>query len=64
MSGEIEAYVDAAARLNGLELGDASRTAVVANMAGLFRMAEVFTGMELAPGLDPAPVYIPPEAKG
>jgi len=63
MSGEVEAYVDAAARLNGLELGDASRAAVVANLTGLFRMAEAFAGLELEPDLDPAPVYIPPEAE-
>ena len=63
MSGEVEAYVDAAARLNGLELGEASRAAVVANLTGLFRMAEAFVGMPLEPGLDPAPVYLPPGAE-
>jgi hypothetical protein len=62
VSGEIEAYVDAAAQLNGLALGEASRTAVAANLSGLFRMAELFAGLDLEPGLDPAPVYIPPEA--
>jgi hypothetical protein len=63
VSGEVEAYVDAAAGLNGLELGEASRAAVVANLTGLFRLAEAFVGMELEPGLDPAPVYVPPEAQ-
>ncbi len=62
MTADVIAYVDAAARLNGLTLSDASREAVVPNMAGLFRMAEAFAALELEAGLDPAPVYIPQDS--
>ena len=52
----VEAYVRAAAVLSGLELGEESLKAVVANTRTLQTMYAEFSALDLPDGLDPAAV--------
>ena len=59
MSVDVNLYRDAAARALSLELGPDSQTAVATHLAILFRLAQAFEEVELAPYDDPLPLYRP-----
>jgi hypothetical protein len=56
---DIEAYVDAAAKLVGLSLDPAHRPGVVLNLERIARMAALVMAFPLPEETEPAPVYEP-----
>jgi 1-carboxybiuret hydrolase subunit AtzG-like protein len=54
---DIEAFVDAAARLVGLPLDPAHRPGVVLNFGRIAQMAELVMEFPLPEETEPAPVY-------
>ena len=56
---DLEAYVDAAARLVGVALDPDYRPGVVANLARLAELAGSFVDFPLDPAIEPAPVFEP-----
>ncbi|HVH77932.1 MAG TPA: DUF4089 domain-containing protein [Stellaceae bacterium] len=58
-SFDVEAYVDAAARLIGLPLDPAHRPGVVLNLQRIAQMAALVMEFPLPEETEPAPVYEP-----
>jgi 1-carboxybiuret hydrolase subunit AtzG-like len=56
---DIEAYVDAAAKLIGLPLDPTHRPGVVLNMTRIAQMAALFMEFPLPEETEPAPVFEP-----
>ena len=58
-TSDIEAYVDAAARLVGLPLDPAHRPGVVVNLERIAAMAALVMKFPLPDDTEPAPVFTP-----
>ena len=58
---DADAYVEQASRLVGLEVAEAFRPGVAANIALIARMADLVMGLPLATADEPAPVFVPAE---
>ena len=56
---DVEAYVDAAARLVGLPLDPAHRPGVVVNIGRIAQMAALFMDFPLPDETEPAPIFEP-----
>jgi hypothetical protein len=54
---DLDSYLDASARVLGLEVAPEWRAAVRANLAVTFRLAGVVTDFDLPDEAEPAPVF-------
>jgi hypothetical protein len=59
LEAALDTWLDASARLAGLELTAASRAVVRDNLALLLTLSTRFTDTALEPDLEPAPVFRP-----